>query len=160
MARGAPRILTAAVTSLGIAGLMVSTACYAYDVKAPSDLMAGQHIEVTVNNLGRVLLASDLGEDVATVEGDVATISDSALRVRVTKVTYVNGTASPYPGSEIGVPRTTITTVSTKQFSRTKTTVAAIGLAAALVAGISAFGLGGIGGASSEPKPGGGPVAQ
>lgn len=151
--RDAPRVLTAATASVGVASLMLMTACYTYDVKAPTDLSAGQNIEVTVNNIGRVALAADLGEDVTKVGGDVVTVTDSALRMRVDRVEFLNGTASGYPGSEINVPRNAIASVSTKQFSRSKTTAVAVGLVAALIAAIGAVGLAGIGGSSPDSKP-------
>lgn len=155
-ARTAPRILTAATASLGVASVMFMTACYTYDVKAPSDLLAGQHVEVTVNNVGRVALTADLGDDVTQVDGDVVAVTDSALRMRVNQVDFLNGTSTGYPGGVINIPRNAITTVSTKQFSQSKTTVVAVGLTALLVAAIGALGLAGIGGSSSDPKPGGG----
>lgn len=138
---------------------MLTTACYTYDVKAPSDLLVGQHVEVTVNNVGRVALTADLGDDVSQVDGDVVALTDSALRVRVKQVEFLNGTASPYPGSEINIPRNAITSVSTKQYSQSKTTVAAVGLVALLIAAIGALGLAGIGGSSPDSKPGGGGTA-
>jgi hypothetical protein len=156
VAREASRFLTAAVAALGIGALMLNTACYAYELKAPSDLAAGQTVEVVVNNLGRVVLEADLGEDVAKVDGNVVAVTDSTLRMNVTNVAYVNGSSSTYPGSEIAIPRKTITSVSSKQFSRSKTTVVAVGLAAALIAAIGAFGIAGSGAAGSDSKPGGG----
>ena len=112
VARKAPRILTAATASLGVAAVMFTTACYAYEVKAPTDLVAGQHVEATVNNIGRVALTADLGDDVSRVDGDVVSVTDSALRIRVMEIQFLNGTSSPFPGSAINVPRNGITTVS------------------------------------------------
>lgn len=151
--RRAPRILTAATASIGVACVMLTTACYTYDVKAPTDILAGQHIEVTVNNIGRVALTADLGDDVSKADGDFVATTDTALRLRVNEVEYLNGTTSPYPGSEINVPRTGITAVSTKQFSQSKTTVVAVGLTALLVAIIATIGIVGSGTSNAENKP-------
>ncbi|MDQ2891098.1 MAG: hypothetical protein M3R65_11190, partial [Gemmatimonadota bacterium] len=153
VARDAPRILTAAAASIGIASVLLTTACYTYDVQAPADLLAGQHVEVVVNNVGRVALTADLGEDVSQVDGDIVAVSDSALSVRVMEVEYLNGSTTPYPGSSISIRRESIRTVSTKQFSRSKTAVVAVGLAALLIGIFSALGIAGLGGSSPDPKP-------
>ena len=162
MARHAPRSLTAATASLGIASLMFTTACYTYDMKAPSDLMAGQEVEVVVNNVGRVALTSDLGDDVARFDGNVVTVTDSVLRVSVNHVDFLNGSSGGFPGGTVSVPRDAITSVRTKQFSRSKTAVAAIGIVAALVAAIGVLHAVGFGDSNAESKdpPNGGTAVQ
>ena len=154
VARRAPRIITAATASLGIAGLVFTTGCYTYDVKAPTDLQSGQLVEVTVNNIGRVALTADLGDDVSKVDGTVVAVTDSVLRMRAVSMDYLSGISSPFPGGEISIPRTGITTVSTKQYSRSKTAIVAIGLSAALIAVIGAIVVAGSGGSQGQ-KDGG-----
>jgi hypothetical protein len=152
-----PRSVTAATASLGVACVILTTACYTYDLKAPSDLMAGQEVEVTVNNVGRVALTSDLGDDVAQFEGNVVSVADSMLTVSVTHVDYLNGSSTGFPGGTISVSRNSITTVSTKQFSRSKTVVAAFGIVAAIAAVIGvlhATGFGDSGPGSKDPGNG------
>lgn len=153
LARSAPRILTAATASLGVACVMFMTACYTYDVKAPTDIMAGQQVEVTVNNIGRVALTADLGDDVSKVDGDFVAVTDSGFRLHVNHVEFLNETATPFPGSEITIPRTGITTVSTKQYSQSKTTVVAVGLAALIIAIIATIGIAGSGNSNGDNKP-------
>jgi hypothetical protein len=156
-ARTVPRSVTAATASLGVACVILTTACYTYDLKAPSDLMAGQEVEVTVNNVGRVALTSDLGDDVAQFEGNVVSVADSMLTVSVTHVDYLNGSSTGFPGGTISVSRNSITAVSTKQFSRSKTAVAAFGIVAAIAAVIGvlhATGFGDSGPGSKDPGNG------
>ena len=160
VARTAPRILTAATASIGVACLILTTACYTYDVKAPTDVVTGQRIEVVVNNIGRVAVAADLGEDVAKIDGDFVSLTDSVLKVRVTELTFVNESTSDYPGSVISIPRLGVVSVSTKQFSRSKTTIVAVGLTALVVALIATIGIGGLGGSSGSKDSNGGGAVQ
>ncbi len=161
MARQAPRSLTAATASLGITALISTTACYTYNLKAPSDLAAGQDVEVVVNNVGRVALTNDLGDDVAKLEGNVVAVTDSVLRVSVNHVDFLNGSATGFPGGTVGIPRNAITSVATKQFSQSKTTVAAFGIVAALIAVIGVLHATGIVDSNSGSKdPGQGPAVQ
>lgn len=134
LVRKLPSGLAAAAASLGVAALVFTTACYTYEVKAPADLLAGQGVQVAVNNYGRIALAADLGEDVAKLDGTVTAMTDSVLRVSVTHVDFLNGSSSGFPGGVVSIPRNSIAAVSTRQFSRSKTTVAAVGIIAALAA--------------------------
>jgi hypothetical protein len=140
------------MASLGVACVMFTTACYTYDVKAPSDLMAGQEVVVTVNNVGRVALTPDLGDDVAVFEGNVVAVTDSVLSVSVTHVDFLNGSSTGFPGGTVNVSRNSITTVSTKQFSRSKTAVATVGIVAAIVAAIGVLRATGFGDSGSGSK--------
>ncbi len=160
VAQRAPRILTAATASLGVACLIMTTACYTYEVKAPTDIVAGQRIEVVVNNIGRVAVTADLGEDVAKIDGDFVSLTDSVLKIRVTEMSFLNESTSEYPGSVISIPRLGVVSVSTKQFSRSKTTIVAVGLTALVVALIATIGIGGIGGSSGSKDSNGGTVVQ
>src|SRR6185437_3132952 len=115
-ARTMPRSITAAIASLGIACLILTTACYTYDIKAPADLMAGQEVEVIVNNVGRVALLADLGDDVAKFDGKVVMVADTMLSVSVDHVDFLNGSSTGFPGGTINISRNAITQVSTRQF--------------------------------------------
>jgi len=142
---------------LGIVALAFTTACYTYEVKAPSDLTVGKGVEVTVNSYGRIALTADLGEDVATLDGNVVAMTDSALKVSVNHVDFLNGSSTGFPGGTVSIPRNSITSVSTKQFSRSKTAVAAIGIVAALAAIIGvihATGFGDSGKGTKDPGDG------
>jgi len=155
--RNAPHSLTAAAASLGIAALVFTTACYTYEIKAPSDLLVGQGVEVTVNNYGRIALMADLGDDVAKLDGNVVAMTDSVLRVSVNHVDFLDGNSTGFPGGTVSIPRNSIAAVSTKQFSRSKTAVAAVGIVAALAAIIGvlhATGFGDSGKGTKDPGDG------
>ena len=134
VARFAPRGLIALTASVGVCGLLLTTGCYTYQMQAPSDLTAGQNVQIRVNNVGRVALTADLGDDVATFDGKVVSVTDSLLGVSVTHIDYLDGSSTGFPGGTVMLSRNSITSVSTKTFSQSKTTVTAIGLVAAIVA--------------------------
>lgn len=134
VARFAPRGLVALTASAGVCGLMLTTGCYTYQMKSPSELIPGQNIAVQVNNVGRVALTADLGDDVAKFNGKVVSVGDSTLGVSVNHIDYLNGSYTAFPGGTVTVSRNAITSVSTKTFSQSKTTVAAIGFVASIVA--------------------------
>src|SRR5665213_1221860 len=134
VARFAPRGLVALVAAVGVCGLMLTTGCYTYQMKAPSDLLAGQNVEVQINNVGRVALTNDLGDDVAKFNGKVVSVGDSTLGVSVTHIEYLNGSYTAFPGGTVKVSRNAITSISTKTFSQSKTTIAALGIVASIVA--------------------------
>ena len=159
--RDAPHSLTAAAASLGIVALVFTTACYTYELKAPSDLMIGQGVEVTVNYYGRIALAADLRDDVAKFDGNVVSMTDSALKVSVNHVDFLNGSSTGFPGGTVSIPRNSIAAVSTRQFSRSKTAVAAVGIVAALAAIIGVLHATGFGDSGKGTKdPGDGTTVQ
>jgi hypothetical protein len=147
------RGVSTATMSLGVAALLLTTACYTYDVRSPGDIAPGQHIVVTVNNIGRVALAADLGDDVATVEGDLTSTDSAGIHMRVTAADFTSGTSTPMAGVAVVVPNNAVVMVSTKQFSRSKTAAVVIGIGAAIVAAIRAFGILGSGNGGPTDKP-------
>ncbi len=147
------RGVTTATMSLGVAAVLLNTACYTYDARSPGDISPGEHIVVTVNNQGRVALAADLGDDVATAEGDLVAADAAGMRMRVTSVGYVSGASSDMSGVQVSIPSNSVVMVTTKQFSRSKTTAVAVGLGALLIAAIKAFGLIGSGNGDAANKP-------
>jgi hypothetical protein len=78
-------------------------------------------------------------------------------------VDYLNGSSTGFPGGTVSIPRNSIATVSTKQFSRSKTAVVAIGILAAIGAVIGvlhAIGAGDSGPGSKGSDDGGNPQTQ
>ncbi len=142
-----------ATMSLGVAALILTTACYTYDPRSPGEVTPGQHIVVTVNNVGRVALTADLGDDIATVEGDLTSSDTAGIHMRVTEATYLSGTATEMAGVPVTIPTSAIVSVTTKQFSRSKTVAVVAGIGALLIAAITAFGLIGSGNGGPVGKP-------
>jgi hypothetical protein len=139
--------------SVGIMALLVTTACYTYDPHTPGDIQPGQRIVVTVNNVGRVALTADIGDDVATATGDLTSVDSAGIHMRVTEANFLSGTTTRMAGVAVTVPTNGAVLVTTKQFSRTKTTAVVIGIGAALIAAIRAFGIFGFGNGDAVNKP-------
>lgn len=158
--RLASRALATATASLGIASLILTTACYTYEPRAANDISPNQHVVATLNNKGRVALTPAIGDNADALEGDLVSASADSIRMRLDQATYLSGEANEFSGLDVTVPRDGITVLNTKQFSRSKT-VALIAIAAAAVIGaIRAFGLAGIGGSGNDTKPPTPPVSQ
>jgi hypothetical protein len=151
--RAALRGVAAAAMSLGVASLFFMTACYTYDAHSPGDITPGQHVVVTVNNVGRVALTADIGDDVASVEGDLVSSDASGIHVRVTEADFLSGAANSMAGVLTTIPVNGIVSVTTKKFSRSKTAAVIIGIGAVLVAAFKAFGLIGSGNGDAVTKP-------
>jgi hypothetical protein len=147
------RGVTTATMSFGVVVLLLNTACYTYDLRSAGEIPRGQQVVVTVNNVGRVALTADLGDDVATAEGDLIANDTAGVHMRVTNVEYLSGESSRMPGVAVTIPTNAFVTVATKQFSRSKTVAAVVGLGALLVAAIKAFSLIGSGNGDSGSKP-------
>lgn len=151
--RNAPRALMAAVAALGIAALMFSTACYTYTVRSPGDLSAGRMVSAQLNNVGKVAVTSTIGDDALVVEGKFISADETNVNVAVTRVDYASGSSTTFPSVAVTIPRNGILVLNEKEFSRAKTTAIALGLGAALVAALTAFGLAGLGQSNNDTKP-------
>lgn len=151
--RLAMRGMSAATMSIGVGAVLLNTACYTYDARSLGDISPGEHLVVTVNNVGRVALTADLGDNVATVEGDLTSRDAAGIHIRVTEADYLSGTATPMAGVAVTIPDNAVVMVTTKQFSRSKTTAVAVGIGAALIAVIKAFGIFGSGNGDAVTKP-------
>lgn len=156
MHRAAALVLRGASTammSVGVTALLVTTACYTYDARSPGEIPPGQHVVVTVNNVGRVALTADIGDDVASVTGDLGSVDSAGIHMRVTDAEFLSGTSTRMAGVAVTVPTNGVVLVTTKQFSRSKTAAVVIGVAAALIAAIRAFGIIGSGNGDAVNKP-------
>ena len=103
--RNAPRALTAAFAALGIAALMFTTACYTYTVRSPGDFSAGKIVSAQLNNVGKVAVTSAIGDDASVVEGKFVSADETTVNVEVTRVDYVSGSSTTFPGVAVAIPR-------------------------------------------------------
>lgn len=79
--------------------------------------------------------------------------SDSAYKLGVTRVGYLNGQSNKWTGEPLLVEKEFVTKATQQRFSKSRTWLTASGLTAAAVAFISSRGLLGFG---NEPKKSGG----
>lgn len=128
--------------------------CYVYS-PAPVTPAAGSHILLELNDRGRVGLGDSIGPSARTIEGTTIFGSDSAYKLGVRRVGYLNGQSNTWTGEPLLVARDFVTKATQQRFSRSRTWLTATGLTAAAVAFISSRGLLGIG--SDSKKSGDGP---
>jgi hypothetical protein len=130
----------------------VIAGCYVY-TPAPVTPAAGSHLLLELNDRGRVGLGDSIGPSAQTIEGTTIFGSDSAFKLGVTRVGYLNGQSNKWSGEPLLIARDFVAKVTQEKFSKSRTWLTATGLTAAAVAFISSRGLLGFG---SEAKTGGG----
>ncbi len=120
-----------ATVALGITATLVSFGgCYKSVPTTFDGLQPNTTIVADVNDVGRVSLGQNAGPEVARLEGKVVQKSDTAARVLVSSIWYLNGTESAWQGQELMLRNLDIKSVTQRSFSRSRTTTAIIGLAA------------------------------
>jgi hypothetical protein len=130
----------------------VVAGCYVY-TPAPVTPAVGSQLRLELNDRGRVGLGDSIGPAAQTIEGTTIFDSDSAYKLGVTRVGYLNGQSNKWTGEPLLIAKTFVTNATQQKFSKSRTWLTATGLTAAAVAFISSRGLLGFG---SEAKTGGG----
>ena len=131
--------------------VIVSSGCFGYYAPATTDL-AGRRIQLSLNDAGSALLAPQLGPSVADVEGVLNDDSAGVLAISVLGITRRDGQENSWRGERVPIPRTVVTSVMERRFSRTRTALFVVGSAIGIVATKRAFS-----GAGGSNAPGGTP---
>lgn len=136
---GSYRML-AATGIVSFAWLM--TGCYTYPVRPLTEVTPPAIVSAEISDVGRVALSEAVGTGVSRVDGKVVQ-NDSALRLMITQVQFMNGIASKWQGQELSLRPVDVRTVSQRTFSRQRTTIfgvlASLAAAAAFAAGFTGF---------------------
>jgi hypothetical protein len=115
------------VAALGIASVIASsTGCYTYPARAASEVNPPALVSVDVSDTGRAELTEQMGSEVKRIEGQVVQRSDSALRLMVTEVSFLNGTSNKWQGQEVTIRPLDVKMISQRTYSRQRTMVAAL----------------------------------
>ena len=115
------------VAALGIASMLAwSTGCYTYPARATSEVNPPALVAVDVSDAGRVELSDTMGAEVKRIEGQVTQRNDSAIRLMVTEVSFLNGTSNKWQGQEITIRPLDVKMISQRTYSRQRTLVAAL----------------------------------
>lgn len=131
--------------------------CYVY-TPAPVAPSAGSHLLLELNDRGRVGLGDSIGPAAQTIEGTMILGSDSAYKLGVTRVGYMNGQSNKWTGEPLLIEKGFVTKATEQRFSKSRTWLTATGVTAAVVAFISSRGLLGFGSGSKEGGSGPPPV--
>ena len=139
--------------------LASSTGCYTYPARAASDVNPPALVSVDVTDAGRVELSDQMGTEVKRIEGQVVQRSDSALRLMVTEVSFLNGTSNKWQGQEVTIRPMDVKALSQRTYSRQRTMVATLVLGSLIALTIATKGFTNIfsGDPSKDPNGGGGP---
>lgn len=112
-------------------------------------------VTADITDVGRVALGERVGAEVMRIEGKVVQRSDTAFRLMVSEVVYLNGLSNHWQGQEVSLRTQDVKSVSQRTFSTSRTAI----MVGAVVAGalFAIFGLSFLGltsGDSSRDKPG------
>lgn len=113
---------------------------------------AGTTVVLDLNDRGRVVLGDAIGPSARTVEGQVASASDSSYSLRVNSVSYLNGQSNRWSGEPLTVPVSLVSQASQRAFSRSRTALLGAGAVAALAILLKSTNL--VGGGSSTDRNG------
>ena len=87
-----------------IAGSLLCGACSTYTSVAPALAPTSGTVRLSMNDAGRSETLGRLGAQVTTVEGEVRSITDSAVTIAVSEVSRVSTDAEPYHGVAVTIP--------------------------------------------------------
>ena len=148
---GALRAASTATMSLGVAALMLNTACYSYGARSISELHAGETVSVAITPAGRDLLSSNVGDSVAAIRGKFVSEDADGVHLSVTDAQFLSGVSAPRDGINLTLPRSAYDSISTKKFAAASTAWVVLGVIAGIV--ILAKSVDINGGGTTKPTP-------
>ena len=134
------------------------TGCYSYRPVAVAQPSSGQPVRVVLSDSGSTALAALLGPSTAVVTGRMIGSSADAYLVSVRGTLTRTGREADWAGEQVSIPRSLVARLDARVFSRSRTAVAAVGLAAATLIAREAFL--GAGGVFGSGPPGGQPTPR
>ena len=154
IAGGTRRVCAAVATACLLPYL---TGCYVSRPTVAAAVSPDTEISLAITDAGRVALGERLGSGVLRINGRLVAAPDTAFRIRVLSLEFLNGDKTHWAGEEIRVPSSYVGNVSSREFSRTRTLLAAGIVVGALAVAIATTSLVGGGSESEGPKepPGG-----
>jgi hypothetical protein len=141
--------------SLCLTLALLLAACHRYEPVTAATVDPRANVSVTLTDFGTANLGRLLGMGVGTVEGQLLSLSDSALTIGVQLVRQRNGIETFWKGERVTIPRSDVAEIRQRRFSKGKSAVATIAVIAAAVGAVEAFI--GTGSGGSPPTGSGGP---
>ena len=140
------------VRRLAVLLIAAFAACHRYEPVTAATVERGANVSVSLTDFGTANLGRLLGMGVGTVEGELTSLSDSALTIAVQLVRQRNGIETFWKGEQVTIPRSDVAEIRQRRFSKGKSAVATVAVIAAAVGAVEAF----IGTGSGGSPPGGG----
>src|SRR5437868_8947310 len=123
-------VLTAAVLcATGAAG------CYTFEPTMSTMLAPGKSVALDLNDLGRLNLGPQIGQEVRRVQGILVSQSSTGYVVRVNQVDFFNGRSAQWSGEAVNVRNDYVGIVYEEKLSPSRTALAV----ASGVAGVGAI---------------------
>lgn len=97
--------------------------CYSYTSPATDQPAPAQYVEITLNDRGRVGLERNIGPEVLTAAGSVASVSDSGFVLRVELVTDIRHNLTRWAGEPVTVRTDWVRQVRERRFSGVRTAI-------------------------------------
>jgi hypothetical protein len=138
--------------------LLGAAGCYRYVASEPGALSPGAEVSIDLSSAGTASVRPALGDFVTRIEGNVASSDASGVTLSLTSVLR-RGDVSPstWNGETIRLAAADVSSVRTREFSRSRTTAAAVALGAAsvglVIAIAKATGLLEVSGGAGKPIP-------
>ncbi|HJP85985.1 MAG TPA: hypothetical protein VJ852_08350 [Gemmatimonadaceae bacterium] len=114
-----------------IAALSVCGACYQYTAFQPTPSTLGKAVRLQLNDAGTYHVASLVGPGADYLDGNLATLSDSAYSISLTALGRRNGTEEGWKGEMVTLARGDVESIALRRAAPGKSAA----LTAALVGG-------------------------
>ena len=134
-----------------VASSFLCGACSTYTSVAPSLAPTSGTVRLSMNDAGRTEILPSIGGQVNSVEGEVRSISDSAVTIDVSEISRVSLDVETYHGAAVTIPSRYIGSIERKRVRVTRSLL----IAAAIMGGAIWIGTQGHG--DVRPRPPGGP---
>jgi hypothetical protein len=142
-----------ALTAL-VLGLPALTGCYEYVPITGAPPSVGEMVSFEITDSGRVGLSDRFGAGLAAIEGRVQATQRDQFVIDVYRVSHLTGESALWTGETVRLQRAYVGMAKGREFSRTRTTMMAVGAAAAVGVLIASAKLAGaFNGSTDEPAP-------
>ena len=88
-----------------IVAVSLCAGCYQYAAFQPTTSTTGQAVRITLTDAGTSHVASLVGPGAAYLDGNLASMTDSAYTIALADLGRVNGTEEPWKGEQVTVAR-------------------------------------------------------
>ncbi len=112
--------------------------------------MAGREVAVELNDRGRLLVGSRMGEAVLRVDGRIVSSSETDVTLSVSRTVLLQGSSVVWTGEEVTIPREGLRGYRVREFSRARTVFLTAGLVLLVGAVVAGFGIIGVLGGGND----------
>ncbi len=115
---------------LVLLGVLPTLACYSYVTASPEVVPAGTRVSASLTTRGSAENEVRLGADATRIEGRLIRRTNDSLELAVERIRSRSGTVYRWNGEPLSIDQDFVASFRERKFSRTKTALVAIGVAA------------------------------